>query len=118
MPHRQPSSQHESVRRGATLRLRRRARDPWRLCVALFTALSFILLLATAATHHHKAFEAQDCALCSAVLDKVADVATPPVLVRQAEILLYFIQVATAQAVAYASPHLLPPSCGPPHATV
>lgn len=91
----------------------------WRRCMALFTALSFLLLLATASTHHHKAFEAQDCALCSAVLDQVGDVQAPPPLpVRQAAVLLYFIQVATAPAFAHVAPDLLPPSCGPPRALV
>lgn len=93
-------------------------RAGWRLYVAWLTTLAFVLLVAGAASHiHESALAAHDCALCSAVVDKIADVPAPPVLVSHFELQSYRILVGSATPVAYATPNLLPPSCGPPHAS-
>jgi hypothetical protein len=93
-------------------------RAGWRLCLAWFTALAFVLMVAGAASHtHDSTLAAHDCALCSAVVDKIADVPVPPVLVRHCELQSYRILASSAAPVAYATPNLLPPSCGPPHAS-
>jgi hypothetical protein len=93
-------------------------RGAWRWYVALFTALSFFLLVATAESHLHKtAAAAHDCVVCSVVLDKLVDTPPPP-LVHPVEMSPYRVDVYEAFEVAYSSPQLLPPSCGPPHAYV
>jgi hypothetical protein len=94
-------------------------RGAWRWYVAVFTALSFFLLVATAESHLHKtAAAAHDCVVCSVVLDKLADTPTPPPLVHHLDMSAYRVDVYEAFEVAYSSPQLLPPSCGPPHASV
>ncbi|MDB5935346.1 MAG: hypothetical protein JWQ01_2690 [Massilia sp.] len=94
-------------------------RGAWRWYVALFTALSFFLLVATAESHlHNNAAAAHDCVVCSVVLDKLADTPTPPTLVHPVEMSPYRVDVFEAFEVAYSSPQLLPPSCGPPYASV
>jgi hypothetical protein len=103
---RQPAATTSAVRGG------------WRLCLALFAALSFVLLVSTAATHQHKsALSAHDCALCSAVADKIADTPAPPAVVLVLQLQPYRLLSLAAYVAAYVSPELLPPSCGPPHAS-
>jgi hypothetical protein len=93
-------------------------RGGWQLCVALFAALSFVLLVSTAATHQHKsALSAHDCALCSAVADKIADTPAPPAVVLVLQLQPYLLLSLAAYVATYVSPELLPPSCGPPHAS-
>lgn len=94
-------------------------RGAWRWYVALFTALSFFLLVATAESHLHKtATAAHDCVVCNVVLDKLADAPTPPALVHPVEMSAYCVVAFEAFEVAYSSPQLLPPSCGPPQTSV
>ena len=93
-------------------------RGIWRWYVALFTALSFCLVVATSASHlHQTAAAAHDCAICGVVIDKLADAPAPSVLVHAVTLQSYRIVASPAFEVAYASPQLLPPSCGPPHAS-
>lgn len=93
-------------------------RGVWRWYVALLTVLSFCLVVATSASHLHKSTAAaHDCAICCVVLDKLADAPTPPALVHAVTLQSYLIAANRAIAVAYSSPQLLPPSCGPPHAS-
>jgi hypothetical protein len=93
-------------------------RGAWRWCVALFTALSFCLVVATSASHLHKtAAAAHDCAICCVVLDKLADAPPVPVLVHAGMLQSYRIVTISSFEVTYPSPDLLPPSCGPPHAS-
>jgi hypothetical protein len=88
----------------------------WRLCVALFAALSFALLVSTSATHQHLSkLSAQDCALCVAVADTLADPPALPALVHQIDQQAYVLPAVAVHVAAFASPKLLPPSCGPPH---
>lgn len=94
-------------------------RGAWRWYVALFTALSFCLVVATAESHLHKTTaSAHDCGICCVVFDKLADAPTPPALVQPAAMPSYRIKNIAAYEVAYSSPQLLPPSCGPPHSFV
>jgi hypothetical protein len=95
-----------------------RLRGGWRWCVALFTALTFVLVVATSGSHvHESARAAHDCALCSAVVDALADIPPAPVVVHDLTLASYHIVTVAPLEVAYASPLLLPPSCGPPHAS-
>jgi hypothetical protein len=94
-----------------------RARDaaPWRIWTALITTLAFVMLLATAATHHHAtAIDDQDCAVCSVVTHKVSD--PPPVTLPAlvVVVLAYSPYLLAKPTVVKASPIQLPPSCGPP----
>jgi hypothetical protein len=96
----------------------RRVRGIWQLFVALFAALSFVLLVSTAATHHHtSALSADDCALCTAVANKIADAPVTPAPVQPFLLPAYQLFTPAAHVAAYVSPTLLPPSCGPPHAS-
>jgi hypothetical protein len=105
------SSSHLAARPSAV-------RSGWQLCVALFAALSFVLLISTAATHRHtSALSAHDCALCSAVADKIADTPAPPAVVLVLQLQPYLLVSLAAYVATYVSPKLLPPSCGPPHAS-
>jgi hypothetical protein len=98
---------------------RARARAGWQLLVALFAALSFVLLVSTAATHRHAdAVSSHDCAVCSVVADKIAGTPAAPVLVQIVQLQPYLLFIVAASVAAYASPRLLPPACGPPAASV
>jgi len=92
------------------------ARSPWQLCVALFSALALVLLLSTAASHLHKTnLDAEECALCMTAIDKVADLAVPPVLAEPPALLLpYRLLTAAPPALAPVLAVLLPPVRGPP----
>jgi hypothetical protein len=80
------------------------------------TLLVFVLLVATSGSHvHDSAVATHDCALCSAVVDAVGDVPPPPVLVLQAAATSYVLRSSAPVVAVYASPALLPPSCGPPY---
>jgi hypothetical protein len=95
----------------------RRVRDvaPWRIWTALITTLAFVMLLATAATHHHAtAIDDQDCAVCGVVTHKISDpplVSLPELVVV---VLAYSPYLLAKPTVVQASPVQLPPSCGPP----
>jgi hypothetical protein len=96
----------------------RRLHGIWQLCVALFAVLSFVLVVSTAATHHHaSALSADDCALCTAVADKIADSPGAPAPVQFFLLQSYLLFAPAAHVAAYVSPTLLPPSCGPPYAS-
>ncbi|MBV8666893.1 MAG: hypothetical protein JO269_10465 [Burkholderiaceae bacterium] len=94
---------------------RARAAAPWRVWTALLTAITFAVLVATAATHHHASVvEDQDCAVCGVVTHKLAD-PPPVVLLRPVLILVsYLPYLAVVPLVRFSSPLLLPPACGPP----
>ena len=97
----------------------RPARGQWRVLVAWFAALAFLLMVATSASHVHKTTQAaHDCELCSVVADTIGDVPVAPALVHVVEHALYRIDPIATAAVALVFPVLLPPSCGPPHAPV
>jgi len=81
----------------------------------LFTAISFALLITTAATHHHAtAVDDQDCAVCSVVTHKISG--TPLVALTHLVVILlsYAPFLFALPASAPVSFRLLPPSCGPP----
>jgi len=95
----------------------KRVRDvaPWRIWTALITTFAFVMLIATAATHHHTtAIDDQDCAVCGVVSHKVSD--TPLVtLPEQVVVLLAYSPYLLAKpTLVQAMPVKLPPSCGPP----
>lgn len=93
-------------------------RGGWQLCVALFAALSFVLLVSTAATHQHRnALAASDCVLCSAVADKISDSPAAPAVVQVLQLQPYQLVTLAAYVATFVSPRLLPASCGPPHAS-
>lgn len=101
-------------RSGALPQLPRGGRRLW---IALFAGLCFVLLVATAATHAHTtALSAHDCALCSAVADKVADTPAPPAAAQVLQVQPYAPFIEAQPLIAYVSPKRLPPSCGPPPA--
>jgi hypothetical protein len=87
----------------------------WRVWTALLAAITFIVLVSTAATHHHATtVDDQDCAICSVVTHKLADLP----LVKLPKLVVILVSYApflrAAPSVAHASPLRLPPSCGPP----
>jgi hypothetical protein len=93
-------------------------RGVWRWSVALFTALSFWMVMATSASHLHKsAAAAHDCAICCVAVDKVAGAPAAPALVHTVTLQSYRIAADLAIAFVYSSIRLLPPSCGPPQAS-
>jgi hypothetical protein len=110
LPARPPEAQRQSVAaRGAR-------RGGWQFWCALFAALSFFLLVSTAATHTHaSALSAHDCALCTAVADKVADTPAPPALVHVLQLQPYLLFCIVAYVAAYVSRKLLPAGRGPPN---
>jgi hypothetical protein len=92
-------------------------RGAWRWCVALFTALSFCLVVATSASHlHETTAAAHDCAICSVVIEKLAGAPPPPPLVHTVALQSYRIVAISPVEAAYSSPRLRPPSRGPPPA--
>jgi len=95
----------------------RRARTvaPWRFWTALLTAITFVVLVSTAAMHHHAtAVEDQDCPVCSVVTHKVADLPPVSLPVLVVVLLSYAPFLLLRPGVTHASPVSLPPSCGPP----
>jgi hypothetical protein len=87
----------------------------WRVWTAILTAVTFVVLVSTAAMHHHTtAAEDQDCSICSVVTHKLAD----HPLVDLPKLTVIFISYApflpAMPGVAHVSPLLPPPSCGPP----
>jgi hypothetical protein len=107
-----------STRRQVSLVNAAHMRGVWRWCVALFTALSFCLVVATSASHlHAQAAAAHDCAICCVVLDKLAGAPTAPLLVHAVTLQSYRIFAILKLEVAYSCSHLYPPICGPPHAS-
>lgn len=92
------------------------ARAPWRVCLAMFSALALVFLLSTAATHLHKSsLAAEDCSLCATVIDKVADLTVPPVIIEPvAQLLPYRLLAVVPVTPTLAVPLLLPPVRGPP----
>lgn len=114
MSSRQPS--HQPAHKAASAL----ARTPWQLCVALFSALALVFLLSTAASHLHKtSLDAEECALCATVIDKVADIAVPPALVEPpAQLLPYRLLAVLPAMPAPVITLLLPPVRGPPIASL
>ena len=94
---------------------RARAVAPWRVWTALLTAITFVVLVSTAAMHHHAtAVDDQDCPVCSVVTHKAAG-PLPAVLPTPVVIFLSYTPFLPSKpGVAHASPVPLPPSCGPP----
>jgi hypothetical protein len=102
-------------RRASSAALRR----GWRLWVACFAALAFLLLSSTAATHRHASLAAShDCVLCTAVADKLADSPAPPSPVAVLQLQLYLVVFVAAYVAVFVSPRLRPPACGPPDNSV
>ena len=94
------------------------ARVAWRWYVALLTALSFCLVVASSASHLHKeAKTVHDCAICCVVLDKLGGAPPAPSLVHAVTLQSYRIVALRTFESTYRSPQLLPPSCGPPSAS-
>jgi hypothetical protein len=97
---------------------RARAIAPWRVWTALLTAMTFVVLVSTAAMHHHATVvDDQDCAVCSIVTHKVTDI-PPTTLPALVLILLSFAPFLLAKpGVAHVSSILFPPARGPPART-
>ncbi|GGC60495.1 hypothetical protein GCM10011396_04240 [Undibacterium terreum] len=89
----------------------------WRAWIAVITAISFVLMVSTAVTHHHAtSLEDQGCSLCTAVAHKLTG-AEPALQLAQTVIFLaYRLPSIEAVSVSYPTPLLFPPSCGPPSA--
>jgi len=87
----------------------------WKAGIALLTALSFVLLISTAATHHHaNSVEDQSCSLCSAVSNKLDHVTPTALAIVTLHVLVYKLFTSKEDVSDFALPTLLPPSCGPP----
>jgi cytochrome c-type biogenesis protein CcmH/NrfG len=113
MPSFQLTALQPGTRRDAAARLP--ARAGWQLWVALFAVLSFVLLVSTAATHKHTSTaSSEQCVLCVAVADKLADTPAAPAIALFVAAASYPLAIVAAFVVAYAAPSLLPPSRGPP----
>lgn len=94
-------------------------RGIWRWTVSLLAALSFLLVVSTSTSHIHKnAAALQDCAVCAVVADKLADIPVPPALVHDVQFQTYHVVAATVRVASYTTVSLLPPSRGPPRASV
>lgn len=91
------------------------SRRAWRACVAVVTGLAFILLLFTAATHHHESsLDDRDCAICMAVMGKVAGGTTVVASAQTVLLLQYAILSAAIRYVASLPVLFSLPICGPP----
>ena len=87
----------------------------WKTGVALLTALSFVLLISTAATHHHaSSVEDQGCSLCSAVSDKFDHVTPSATTLVTVDFVAYALFANDHHTAEFSPSTLLPPSCGPP----
>lgn len=93
-------------------------RRPWHGVVVLFAVLSFLMLLGTAATHHHTTLVGEhDCVTCSAVTDRIADIGFVPVIHRPAVDVTYVVLAAPCCRFRRSQTVLLPPGRGPPPAS-
>ena len=93
--------------------------EPWQYVVALFAVFSFALLLATAATHRHQSVLAEhECAICSAVADRIANLPFAPPTVLPVEVVAYFVLPVATPSVCHTRPVFLPPGRGPPCTSV
>jgi len=87
----------------------------WCALVALITALAFISLVSTAATHYHTtAQETQDCSVCSVVSHKIGGGFSVPTVNITQFFVLFAVAVVTLRSTFYSTSELFPPSCGPP----
>lgn len=109
-------SRQRQSHQGHSLALMRMAfARTWKAGIAIFAALSFILLISTAATHHHaNSIEDQACSLCSAVSDKLDLVTPAAVALVTIHVLVYTLYAKQVHQISFRQPSLLPPSCGPP----
>lgn len=90
-------------------------RTPWRALAALCTALVFALVVATAASHHHKdSLESRACVVCGIHADKLASLPRPPTPSVALLLLPYRITAVTRHVCLYRAPRMLPPGRGPP----
>ena len=86
--------------------------------VGLLTAITFVCLLITAATHHHAtAIQDQECAVCSVALHKVANTHLVDLPKMVAVLFFYAIFLIEARVIAHVITLYLPPSCGPPRSS-
>ena len=94
--------------------LKFRAKTAYAL-IALITALCFITLVSSAATHYHSStHETQECSLCSVVSDKLAGGITMTTTLLVALVILFTLCAPSQRLTDYCSAELFPPSCGPP----
>jgi len=89
----------------------------WRWYVALLTALSFCLVVASASHLHEEAKAVDDCAICCVVLDKLVEAPPAPLLVHATTLQSYRLLAPRAFKDACLAAQLLPPSRGPPPAS-
>jgi hypothetical protein len=112
---RNPLSFNSAIRISDKAMSRQNIRRGWRFWVAIVVALSFLLLVSTASTHHHtKAIEDQSCSVCSSVNVKPHDIEPISLLAKVIIFLGYHFPVSGEIHIAYLAVSLLPPSCGPP----
>lgn len=87
--------------------------------VSLLSALIFLLVVSTSASHIHKnAVALHDCVVCTVVADKLADVPVAPALVHDVQLQPYHVVAATVHAGFFPTVQLLPLSRGPPRSPV
>ena len=90
----------------------------WRAPVALITIFAFILILLTAATHHHaNAVEDQACAVCSVAIHKIADTHLVSLSAMAAVLFLYAVFILESRVIAHIISLYLPPGRGPPRSS-
>ena len=102
----------------ATCRAERRFSALTSRIVSALTALAFVVLLFTAASHQHaSASEDLACSVCTAVFNQKANLVTPVVLPTAWIALLYRVAVRPVLRAFYSAQPLLPRICGPPEQT-
>lgn len=86
--------------------------------VCALAALCFAWLASVAATHLHIGLDADDgCAVCAAVVGKVAGPSAMPTVKVSPEINYWLPILPCRHAPAVVLAVVLPPSCGPPHSS-
>jgi hypothetical protein len=84
-----------------------------RYWLAIITAISFVLLVATAVTHDHAPSE-EVCSLCQAVSHHSGNTPAVPVVAAVNMLVLFEVLVPAKFQLLPTLPFLLPLICGPP----
>lgn len=86
-----------------------------RYWLAIITAISFVLLVATAVTHDHASSATEEvCSLCQAVSHHSGNTPAVPVVAAVNMLVLFEVLVPAKFQLLPTLPFLLPLICGPP----
>jgi hypothetical protein len=95
----------------------RRGAARWRLWIAILATISLLVVLTASASHYHPDSASEDaCAVCSAPLDKIVDLAPLPPAQPERHLSTYHLPPPASAGLAQLSSTLFPPACGPPRA--